>query len=89
MRSITAILVTASLVLATGTAWADQTTAPGQQKKAAGDGSAKEYAPGQQRAAEAEAEAEQAKQKTKKAKKKASQTAEQKAEEAKTKGKAK
>ena len=76
MRMILALLVMSSLVIASG-ASADQSTAPGQQKKAAGDGSAKEYAPGQQRAEEAESEAKaktkeaqlKAKKKTEKAKK--------------------
>ena len=96
MRMILALLVMCSLVFAS-TASADQSTAPGQQKKAAGDGSAKEYAPGQQKAEEAEAEAK-AKKKTEKAKKsgagKPEATAEELLEEeaagkTKAKGKAK
>ena len=103
MRMILALLVMCSLVFASS-ASADQSTAPGQQKKAAGDGSAKEYAPGQQKAEEAEAKAKtkeaqlKAKKKTEKAKKsgagKPEATAEELLEEeaagkAKAKGKAK
>ncbi len=93
MRTILALLVISSLVFASA-ASADQSTAPGQQKKAAGEGSAKEYAPGQQKAEEAEAEAKaktkeaqlKAKKKTEKAKKSGAGKPEATAEELLEKG---
>jgi hypothetical protein len=57
MKWILSVLIACSLLLPFSTALADQTTAPGQQKKESGDGSAKEYAPGQDKNSEAEEKA--------------------------------
>jgi hypothetical protein len=47
MKWIVTLLIACSVMLPFRSVLADETTAPGQQKKEAGDGSAKEYAPGQ------------------------------------------
>ncbi len=48
MKWLGSLILVGSLIVPFGASRADQTTAPGQQKKEAGDGSAKEYAPGQE-----------------------------------------
>ena len=88
MRTILALLVMSLLVFASS-ASADQSTAPGQQKKAAGDGSAKEYAPGQQKAEEAEAKSKEAKRKAKTKAEKADEGLQPEEAAGKAKGKAK
>jgi len=45
VKSVVTMIIACSLILPISTAFADQATAPGQQKKEAGDGSAKDLAP--------------------------------------------
>ena len=71
MKWLVTLIIACSLIVPVGTLLADQSTAPGQQKKAAGDGSAKEYAPGQAGNADSESEAKESKKSQAKAKSKA------------------
>jgi hypothetical protein len=64
MKWFVSVLIACSLLLPFGTSLADQSTAPGQQKKAAGEGSAKEYAPGQDKDSAAHEKAKPGKGKT-------------------------
>lgn len=53
MKWLITLLVSCSLALPFGSAFADQTTAPGQEKKEDGAQSAKDYAPGHEDDSEA------------------------------------
>jgi hypothetical protein len=68
MKWLVTLIIACSLIVPFGTLLADQSTAPGQQKKAAGDGSAKEYAPGQEGSSDSESEAKESKKSQAKAK---------------------